>query len=188
MALAVFSAAVTGCFEGGPGTFSGAGFPEVLAADAPPVADDAPVRPFLGVYEFVGAESERERLSSAIDEVTTEMSFVTRGIARDKLTEGNIVPRRLVLEARGGRLLVVMDHQSSIGNLDGTIAKVEATEAEWMDLTLEIDADLEQRFVGHEKGRINRFELDGDRLVMYVRVYASALPRDLEYSLTFERL
>ena len=57
-----------------------------------------------------------------------------------------------------------------------------------MTMVFNIGPALEQSFSDDEKGRVNRFELAGDTLVMHVRVHADQLPEDLTYSLTYERI
>jgi hypothetical protein len=46
---------------------------------------------------------------------------------------------------------------------------------------------MEQAFTDPAKGRVNTFEIVGNRLIMHVRVSATLLPNDITYDLTFER-
>jgi hypothetical protein len=159
---------------------------EVFPSDTP--ANAEAVHAFLGEYGFVGGPKERAALAKAIDELVAKMSFISRGIARDKLTETNPIASAVSFAANAKVLTTRFDKRAFTGPLDGRPAKVTAISGDTMEMRYRIaDGQVRQWIAGDEKGQINTFHLRGQRLTQHVRVYASQLPGDLLYTLTYER-
>lgn len=162
-----------------------------------PLPEDSPARPLLGTYKYVGGDSERAAVKKAIDLAVEDMSALLRGIARDRLTEANPIPEQLTLKGGGVYFSIVLDDYPYTGRLDGIAVKVKTTTGDVMNLVYGFPAApaptptqpmLEQTFSDDEKSRVNRFELQGNRLTMHVRVRADLLPKEVVYDLSFERL
>lgn len=163
-----------------------------------PLPPDSPALPLLGTYKYVGGEPEREGVKKAIDNAVADMSGLLRGIARDRLTDANPIPEQLTLKGGGIYFSIVLDDYSYTGRLDGIAVKVKTTTGDVMNLVYGFSPTpapappaqpiLEQTFSDDEKSRINRFELQGTRLTMHVRVRADLLPKEVVYDLSFERL
>lgn len=166
-----------------------------------PLPEDSPARPLLGTYKYVGGEPEREGVKKAIDVAVADMSGLLRGIARDRLTDANPIPEQLTLKGGGVYFSIVLDDYPYTGRLDGIAVKVKTTTGDVMNLVYGFSPTagpapapapaqpiLEQTFSDDEKSRINRFELQGTRLIMHVRVRADLLPKEVIYDLSFERL
>lgn len=152
-------------------------------------AEEPAVNAFLGNFKHVGGNKEREARDRAIEDVVADMSFISRGIARDKLKQSNPVAQKLTLASDPKHLTVTMDGRSYKGPLDGSRVKVKTILGDEMDMHFKIKkAALDQVFSGEDKGRVNAFRFDGAKLIFNVRVHASALPKDLVYKLTYEKV
>ncbi len=156
---------------------------------------DSPALPFVGTYEFVGGEVEREARSKAIEEGVKPLSPpLVRGVARSRLYAANEVPKQMVFLGYGKWFETRVDGYRYASYLDGSPYKVETSTGDVMDLRIKFGAapdsapTLEQAFTDEAKGRINTFEIAGNRLIMHVRVSATLLPKDITYDLTFERV
>lgn len=162
--------------------------PVVPEIPSEPLPDDSPVREFVGTYRFVGGEPERANVDRAIDEAIADMNAFVRGIARGRLADANVVPEELILVGGGNMFAVVVDKLPYTGRLDGVTTKVKTSTGDVMDMRYQTTPTFDQIFSDSEKGRVNRFELRGQQLIMHVRVHAQQLPRELIYALTFERV
>jgi hypothetical protein len=156
-----------------------------------PGALAAPARPteLLGAYRFAGGQRERDALERAIDEVASEMSPLVRGIVRKKLRQATAIAAQLRIEADESHLTVRFDKVTWRAPLDGRRVPVKAVTGDDLELWYEVsERTIDQRFSGDEKGQHNRFWLDDDRLQFRARIFAEALPKDLLYGLTYERV
>jgi hypothetical protein len=152
-------------------------------------AEEPAVNAFLGSFKHVGGSKEREARDKAIEDVVADMSFISRGIARDKLKQSNPVVQKLTMASDAKDLTVTMDGRAYKGPLDGSRVKVKTILGDEMDMQFKIKkAALDQIFSGDDKGRVNAFRFDGAKLIFNVRVHASALPKDLVYKLTYEKV
>ncbi len=152
-------------------------------------AEEAPIDAFLGTYRHAGGQKERDARDKAIEDVVADMSFISRGIARDKLKQSNPIAAKLELSADAKDLTVTMDTRTYKGPLDGSPVKVKTILGDEMDMRFKLKKRaLDQVFSAEDKSRLNAYRFDGDKLVVNVRVHASALPKDLVYKMTYERV
>jgi len=159
------------------------GIPEALAAKAT-------IKPFIGGYRHVGGDKERKLRDRAIDDATATMSGFVRGIARDMLRSANAIPSRLDFASnkKAKSLTVKADEQPFTAPLDGSPVKVKVVTGDLMNLHYDlVEGRLDQIFRGDDRGRTNRFTLASERLVMRVTVSATQLPKNVVYTLTYER-
>jgi hypothetical protein len=151
-------------------------------------AETDPLDSFLGRFRHSGGDSDRKARDKAIDDVVAGMSILVRGIARDRLKEANPIAAKLAFSTTDKDLTVAMDARSYTGPRDGGKVKVKGITGDEMEMHYAIaTARIEQVFAAGEKGRTNRFSLDGDTVAMRVRVHATQLPKDLVYTLTYTR-
>jgi hypothetical protein len=170
-----------------------AGIAALSLVALPPSAaasDDAPgFGALMGTYRHVGGEAERQAVHDAIEEVVRELSPLARPIARARLEEANPIPGRLALSSDGKRVTTTFAAESFTASLDGTPAKVVTSAGDEMVLRLRHErGTLRQGFSAPGKARTNWIRIEGGKLVIYVRVVAEALPRELVYRLTYERV
>lgn len=164
--------------------------PASLALMSPGLAEAAEggIDPFLRTFRFVGGDKERKALERAIDGVVSQMSVFARGIARSKLREGTAIPETMRFSANPKVLSVTMDKQTQTGPRDGRPVKVKVTNGDDMEMRFSIASRrITQSFAGDDKGRVNRFDLDGEteKLQVKVTISSSRLPQSLVYTLTY---
>ncbi len=161
--------------------------PPVTSASATPESVSAATR-FAGSFKHVGGTAELEARDKAIDDLVAEMSFMKRGVARDKLREANPIAEKIVVSESQGTLTISMDERSYTAPLDETPVRVKGITGDMLDLVVRAGPELEQVFSAEGKGRTNKYALAGDRLTIQVRIHSESLPRELSYALTYERI
>ena len=149
--------------------------------------EDAPARPFLGTYKFIGGSQEIDNVDKAINDSISSMIPLVRGIVRSRLVAANGIPKVLVFLADTRWFEVKVDGTRYVSHYDGTPYKVLTTTGDVMDLHYKFGDTIEQTFSDEAKERINTFELKDTRMLMHVRIHADVLPKDINYDLTFER-
>ena len=160
-----------------------------LIAPSIAFADGEHHKAFLGAFRWVGGDAERDARDNAIEAVVSEMSFLARGIARDKLKETNPIAAKLSFEATEKALTAAMDSRSYTAPLDGTHVMVKGITGDDMKMCFKIrQGSIDQQFSSEDKGRDNGFRCADNKVVMHVRVHAEKLPKDLIYKLTYERV
>ncbi|NUP12325.1 MAG: hypothetical protein HOW73_40280 [Polyangiaceae bacterium] len=162
--------------------------PPPVQLTAPPVAEESPLTPFLGTYRYVGGLPEQRSLWGKIEGIAASFNFIARGIVRDKLAAGNVIPKEVRIEGDSEKIVLYNDNKPHAAPLDGSSVKFKAVNGEMMDMSFKVGDEIEQTFKGNAKGRVNRYELKDDKLTVHVRVFASQLPKELTYDLTYERV
>jgi hypothetical protein len=130
----------------------------------------------------------------AIDDVVKRMNWFVRGVARNRLNAVN--PPCVVVH-----ILVIDPRTVSVGTdqwptwqhrLDGSPIRWTRNHQEQYDVSLRLSPQgvLEQRFVGVDGERINRYVLrdGGKTLEMEVLVISPKLPQSVHYTLRFARV
>jgi len=169
--------------------FAGAATATLVVPSIARAADNEHIKPFLAGFRWVGGDAEREARDKAIEAVVSEMNFLTRGIARDKLKETNPIAAKLTFASSDTALTATMDARSYTAPLDGGNVKVKSITGDDMQMCFKIKKGaIDQIFAGDEKGRSNGFRHEENKIVMNVRVHASKLPKDLVYKVTYERV
>lgn len=160
----------------------------VMALPAIALADDSPVRSFVGTYKYAGDKAERKARNAAIDDVVRRMTPIARGIARGKLQDATAIPSHVTF-AVDAKNLTVTEMEALTAPLDGSAVKVKGYDDAEMKLTYEIgEGQIVQKLSGDGKGRKTHYALpDPASLKVHVHVYAKQLPIPLDYDLTFAR-
>ncbi len=171
--------------------------PEPTPAAAPPerrtigrLPPESPIRSFLGTYRWTGGIPEQRELWRKIQNIAATFNFIAKPIVRDKLAEGNVIAKEIRIEIDGDNLVVTRDKSIASAPLDASsTVKVRATNGEMMDMSYSVsNTMIEQAMKGLNKGRVNQYELKDGKLIVHTRVYASQLPKELVYDLTYERV
>jgi hypothetical protein len=152
------------------------------------LADASRAKPFVGTWRLVDRNSQSAAVTAAIERVVSQMNGLVRGIARDRLTEANTLPQKLEVKAGDDLVAISLDGKTSSAPTDGRVVKQTVVTGETMDVAVKVGDSLEESFRGDGKGRVNTFELQGNTLVMHVRIYSDQLPEDVVYDLHFERI
>ncbi len=156
--------------------------PRVVWASSPRIGA------MLGGYKHAGGQPERQQLAAAIEDIVGRMSFLVRGLARDRLRTANPVPSNLVLAADERHFVLSYRDERFVAPLDGSAVTVKSREGEAMSLRVALkERAVSQVFSTEGKSRENRFRLENGKLVIDVRVVADQLPKPLAYRLTYAK-
>jgi hypothetical protein len=147
------------------------------------------LKPYLGPFRHSGGDKDLKARDRAIEGVVSEMSFLVRKMARDRLTAANAIAQAIIFSRTATSLTIAMDARVFTGPLDGSKTKVTSSGDTEIDMSYVLSKDsLTQNFERDGRGRINTFTLDGDKsLRLDVRVFADELPKDLVYKLSYVR-
>ena len=156
------------------------------AAAAPAPAQEPDI---TGSWSYVEAESDA--LRPAIEQAVAKMNFITRPIARGRLTRTNVPYGRITIQRAGNEVTIITDERSPIvAPTDGNPIKWTREDGEVLDLTTRwVDGTLEQTFVAEDGQRKNVFALapDGRTLEMRVTVTSPRLAAPLNYTLRYRK-
>ncbi|HEX6926863.1 MAG TPA: hypothetical protein VF167_15680 [Longimicrobiaceae bacterium] len=158
----------------------------LVAGSALPAAAQNP--DLTGTFALVEAESDD--VKAAIEQAVRGMNFITRPIARGRLTRTNVPYRTIRIEQSGDQVTIVTDERPIVATADGNPMKWTREDGEVLDLTTRwADGALEQTFVADDGQRTNTFTLsaDGGTLEMRVVVASPRLDRPVEYTLRYRR-
>ena len=146
---------------------------------------------FSGTYVYSGGARGRQGIVDAIDRAVSDMSFITRGIARGRLEDSNPVYRSVRIEFEGHTIRVVLDGNRRVESPDsGATAPYTRPDGERMRVSQGYSRGrLQQLYTGDAGQRRNELSLDetGRTLTMRVRVTSDSLPAPVVYSLTYRR-
>lgn len=158
----------------------------LTAAAAPAAAQNPGIS---GAWAYVEAESDAIR--PAIEQAVAKMNFITRPIARGRLTRTNEPYQRLTIQQANGQVTIITDDRSPIvAPADGNPIKWTREDGEVLDLTTRwVDGTLEQTFIAEDGQRKNVFALspDGRTLEMRVTVSSPRLAAPLTYTLRYRK-
>lgn len=144
---------------------------------------------WVGRYRFVGGHAELEARDAAIEEVVAELNVLIRGMARDRLTKANPIPKTLKVSREGDELSVSHDGRERTVNLDGKAVTTKNLFGNPIEYRVEVDQRRLREFIVGEGGRqANTWRRKGSgRIVVKVQVSSPRLPKSLVYSLTFAK-
>ena len=141
--------------------------------------------------DYLYLEAESDPIGEAIEAAVSGMNFITRPIARGRLTRTNEPYQRVSIRLGSDEVTVTMDDREPIvARPDGNPMKWTREDGEVLDLTTRwVDGALEQTFVAEDGQRANRFVLspDGDRMEHHVTVTSPRLAQPLTYLLRYAR-
>jgi hypothetical protein len=143
-----------------------------------------------GRFELAGTRQEAEaELNRGIERAVADMSFMTRGIAADRLREKNPIRSEVTTEVRGDRIAI------RYGD-----ARYETRSGEWETVTATGEqVELLQTASGNEifqtfrapdgeKTTVYRFSPDGQRLTLDITVTSPRLSQPMRYSVEYRRV
>lgn len=143
----------------------------------------------LGSYRFTGGNSQRQSLTQELDRVADQFGFFIRGIARRRM-HAEIRPEAvIVIERRGGRVMLLLDERRPVPCDGGWHPAQGANEEEGTGMCRYENGRL--RFEGRfDEGRIfyNFAGTSGGQgLRMNIRVTNPQLPDAIRYGLSYRR-
>lgn len=157
------------------------------SAFAQPTGPEA-LQPLVGDYVIVGRNKAIERRDASIEKVVDELNFFIRSIARNRLRDGNPVPKSLSIEQSGSKMTIRFDGEEWTAVVGGNPVKGTGSSGDPVKMTLrQRGTQLSQRFDGEEGGKENVFRRTKDGVVVKARVFSDRLPSDVVYQLQFRR-
>ena len=143
---------------------------------------------FAGEYQHVGGESDRRAVEAAIDDVVKEMTWIVRGIARDRLKDSARIAKRLRIVRDCDRIRIAFDGRERETALGSPPVKIAGMSGGMLNYKLQIaGGSLVQRFEGDGGGQVNAIRVEGDQLIVKVTVFSKRLPSNLVYELRYAR-
>lgn len=147
--------------------------------------------PAAGSYTYTLVPDSSADIKAAINVTVSPMSFITRGIARSRLTKVNPLPHRVRVRLAADTVSVAFDDGDPVVTpVDGhAVPWVNALAKETDQAHVVIASDtLRQTLVASDGVRENALIFDdGGRLRLLVTVTSHRLPKPLVYELLFRR-
>ena len=130
-----------------------------------------------------------DNVAQAINAAVARMNFVTRPIARGRLTRTNQPYQRVTIDFTTQQVSVTTDQRPAITSpANGTPIKWTREDKEVLDVSTEWEnGRLEQTFKAEDGQRVNVFSVDGDTLTMNVTITSPRLAAPLRYKLVYNR-
>jgi hypothetical protein len=139
----------------------------------------------------IWTQARADDIAAAISATVADMNFITRPIARHKLTNLNPAYRKVTIAISDREVLVKFDEREPIHMPPaGQPAPWTREDGEKFMVAAQVSRDqLVQTFKNDEGERTNVFRLgpDGKSLVMSATIKSPRLPRPLTYSIGFAR-
>lgn len=154
-----------------------------VAADPPP----------KGSAEYALMPDSSESIKAAIDTTVRHMNFITRPIARSRLSKINPTPQRVRVDLETDTVSVAFDSGNAVVTpLNGqTVPWLNPLTGETNQAHATVSGDtVRQTIIAHDGERENAliFSEDGGRLRLHVTVTSHRLPRPLVYDLMFRKI
>jgi hypothetical protein len=150
------------------------------------------VLPATGTYTYTLVADSSDDVKGAVNHTIEHMSFITRPIARKRLTRLNPIPRHVQVTITADSLSVSFDQLNPI------VTPLDGTEVPWRsaisknDYTIHavVEGDtLLQVITAPDGERTNALLFDeaSGRLALHVTLTSHRLPEPLQYTLLFRR-
>lgn len=127
----------------------------------------------------------------AIEQAIARMNFITRPVARGRLTRTNEPYRVVTIQQSGEEISIITDDRAPIVvQPDGNPMQWQREDGEVLDLTTRWDGPrLEQTFAAEDGERRNVYSIapDGNTLELHVTVTSPRLAAPLTYTLRYRR-
>ena len=182
--LAVLALALASCSSGGGAAAL------AVPTSAPAPASDATkaiIAPFLGSYVVVDREKSQRALEKAIEDIVQQLTFIIRGIARDKMSDAIHIAETIDITADDKILSITVNKTKIDMRLDGQAIPQTIENGELRAASIAFKGGLEQKLDDGDQGSVHRYVLSGDRLIMTTRIYSTQLPEDLVYAVELRR-
>jgi hypothetical protein len=160
-----------------------------LAATLVPTLGSAQESSMRGTWTLNRQASDN--VATAINTAVARMNFVTRPIARGRLTRTNAPYTRVEIGYTQERVTLKYDERAPmVSPANGTPVQWRREDGEMLQLSTEWEnGRLEQTFKAEDGQRVNTFSIseDGRVLSLDVTVSSPRLPQPLHYKLVFNR-
>jgi len=160
-----------------------------LAVSSPALAGE-PSPALSGSYRYAGGTEETKALSAAIDGVVSQMSAVTRGIARSRLEKGNAPTKEVEIKIAKDNLTIARTGKPAISAPPDGKPVERNTTAGKQQVAYVIDGrKIVQTMHGKSSDSTNTYSLDADgtTLTIHTKIVSPRLPAPVEYHMTYKR-
>ena len=149
--------------------------------------------PPKGAAQYALMPDSSESIKAAIDTTVRHMNFITRPIARSRLSKINPTPQRMRVDLEADTVSVAFDSGNPVVTpLNGqTVPWLNPLTGETNQAHATVSGDtVRQTIIAHDGERENAliFSEDGQRLRLHVTVTSHRLPRALVYDLMFRKI
>lgn len=155
--------------------------------DVPPTAPDA-LELLAGSYEYAGdADEDHTTIQKSIDAAITNLGWLGRRIAANRLSNHRQLPRRIEISRVEDDVSIVMGKYSAVAPMDGRAREVVGPNGRDSKLHYELEQDtIVQFFVFEHAKRKSTYRLDeSGRLVMTVYMTSDKLAAPIQYALVY---
>jgi hypothetical protein len=142
-----------------------------------------------GVYLYNPQPADRSGIERAIDDAVSEMSILTRGIARKRLHQGTEPIHRFQVHVEPNLVLLRLYKREFALPLDGRAVLARGLDGNQVKASMHIRGDtLYQKLEGSQGTRYHEFHFreDGSASV-WTRIESERLPRRVSYNLQYHR-
>jgi hypothetical protein len=174
--------------------FSGEGHAQIPANDAAKssaaVASGDPRARFAGTYRYAGGAQEEAARNAAIDHAVEGLSFVTRSIARSRVSATTQIPGFYSFSFEPGKIKVHPESRPEMISGDKGESADYVYNNRRSTLTQVLAGDrITQVFVSDDGQRRNEFMLskDGQMLTLKVTLTSARLSNPVVYALSYKK-
>jgi hypothetical protein len=139
---------------------------------------------------FVNPTQSPQPIKTAIDSAAAEFNFLTRPIARSRLTKTNPNVTRVEILRTAEDITIKLGTSKPATARPGGAAVKWSRDDEEFDLALAWEGTtLAQSFSAPDGKRVNRYTLssDGNTLLLDITITSAQLKKPMQYTLTFKR-
>lgn len=149
-----------------------------------PVPSDLDV--YVGEYALVKGESAD--IGKVVDETASRLNFLVRPIARSRLRKTQVAFPSLRIVRSGDEFRIFHEQGTDVAHrtLEDPV-KTTAPDGSKIVVRLLPGPPLSQSYESSDGLRVNRYVLDGMKLLMEVRITSPRLPKPIEYTLVYRR-
>jgi hypothetical protein len=142
-----------------------------------------------GVYLYNPQPADRSGIERAIDDAVSEMSILTRGIARKRLHQSTEPIHRFQVHVEPNLVLLRLYKQEFALPLDGRAVLARGLDGNQVKASMHIRGDtLYQKLEGSQGTRYHEFHFREDGSVsVWTRIESEHLPMRVSYNLQYHR-
>jgi hypothetical protein len=144
---------------------------------------------FSGRYQHVGGEAEERAVREAIERTISELGWLTRRFARERLREGARIPERIEIDV-DREVVTIREEDREYSAPCGGVTTLHRPKAGRVEVQHELGPTQLSQIRSTDQGARRatyRLDDDGQRLVATVVTTSPHLPTALVYQLTYER-
>lgn len=143
------------------------------------------------VYTAVSQSKNEATIKKGIKTAISDMSFITKPIAKRKLTKSNLAFKKLTFDFPGNKVSITHDARKAVVSpASGAKAKWTREDGETFTVTQKVGEDtITQKFIAGEgvKTLTYKFSQDFSTVKVSVRLDSPKLPAPLKYTMNYKK-